>query len=498
MDIKEFEKEQARLLELPEVQTAWLDYQSRFPHVSAWYRTAPHFINQISLVNGKKAGTDINLYKLFTEQCFNLLCKSGECGIVIPSGIYTDLGAKQLREMLFDQTQVRSLFGLSNEKYIFEGVHHGFKICFLVFRKGNRTTTFEGAFRINTREAITPEHLGTFLVDRNVHLWISVPLVRRLAPDSLSIMEFKSDLDVQIAENMLRFPPLGEEVPNKWHLQLSQEIHMTNDSGLFYLSPEEGRTALVQGTMIHQFEWMSSQPKYWLNIHEARRKVLGKTPDIGQKLAYQNYRLVHRRIAASTNARTLIATIAPPNYFCADTAQTVKNLLEPINSLFLISMFNSFVVDYQIRQKVTAHCDMHFMYGLRIPRLSTGDRFFGAIVERAARLICTTPEFDDLAKAIGLPPLPPSELEENALYLKERQAGLLKERRAGYGAVRYGIHDAVARARLRAELDGMVAHLYGLTEVEFAHILNSFPLVPEPAKVAAQNAYRDVERGLIK
>jgi hypothetical protein len=141
---------------------------------------------------------------------------------------------------------------------------------------------------------------------------------------------------------------------------------------------------------------------------------------------------------------------------------------------------------------------MHFMYGLRIPRLSTGDRFFGAIVERAARLICTTPEFDDLAKAIGLPPLPPSELEENALYLKERQAGLLKERRAGYGAVRYGIHDAVARARLRAELDGMVAHLYGLTEVEFAHILNSFPLVPEPAKVAAQNAYRDVERGLIK
>jgi len=41
-------------------------------------------------------------------------------------------------------------------------------------------------------------------------------------------------------------------------------------------------------------------------------------------------------------------------------------------------------------------------------------------------------------------------------------------------------------------------HLYELTEVEFPHILNSFPLVPEPIKVAAQNAYRDVERGLIK
>ena len=74
----------------------------------------------------------------------------------------------------------------------------------------------------------------------------------------------------------------------------------------------------------------------------------------------------------------------------------------------------------------------------------------------------------------------------------------LKEKRPVAGRVRYGYHDAVKRAQLRAELDGMIAHIYDLTESEFAHILNSFPLVAEPAKVAAQNAYRDVERGLIK
>ncbi len=63
------------------------------------------------MVNGRKAGSDINLYKLFTEQCFNLLRPGGECGIVIPSGIYTDLGTKQLREMLFGQTRISGLFG---------------------------------------------------------------------------------------------------------------------------------------------------------------------------------------------------------------------------------------------------------------------------------------------------------------------------------------------------------------------------------------------------
>jgi len=38
----------------------------------------------------------------------------------------------------------------------------------------------------------------------------------------------------------------------------------------------------------------------------------------------------------------------------------------------------------------------------------------------------------------------------------------------------------------------------GLTEAEFAHILGTFPLVAEPVKIAALNAYRDVERGLIR
>jgi hypothetical protein len=87
---------------------------------------------------------------------------------------------------------------------------------------------------------------------------------------------------------------------------------------------------------------------------------------------------------------------------------------------------------------------------------------------RAASLVCTAPEFDDLARIVGL-----------------------RDHRDG-------ATDPVERAHLRAELDGLVAHLYGLSEEEFAHILGTFPLVPDPVKTAAQNAYRDVERGLIK
>jgi hypothetical protein len=45
--------------------------------------------------------------------------------------------------------------------------------------------------------------------------------------------------------------------------------------------------------------------------------------------------------------------------------------------------------------------------------------------------------------------------------------------------------DLVERAKLSAELDGIIAHLYELTEKEFSYILTTFPLVPEPLKLAA-------------
>jgi hypothetical protein len=115
---------------------------------------------------------------------------------------------------------------------------------------------------------------------------------------------------------------------------------------------------------------------------------------------------------------------------------------------------------------------------LPVPRFGPKDTGFTPIVTRAARLTCTTPEFDDLAKAVGLAPHP------NPLPEGE--------------GVQYGVTDPIERARLRAELDGLIAHLYGLTEAEFAHILGAFPLVAEPVKIAALNVYPDVERGLIR
>lgn len=475
MDIKSFEKEKGKLLQDKDLRRAWLDYLNAFPHVSLFYRNSTNYKNQISIVNDKKAGTDINLYKLFTEQCFNLLKANGDCGIVIPSGIYTDLGTKQLREMLFSQTNITGLFCFENRKEIFENVHRSFKFVVLTFEKVPLSDVGTGLKPVLTTmmqsfPAAFMRHdvkeLESFPNPDSIR--IDIDLVRKLSPDSLSIMEFKTELDIVIAKKMLRYPLLGEEIKDSWNLKLGNEFHMTNDSHLFKTKPADGRLPLYEGKMIHQFTHEYAEPKYWISEKEGRKTLLSNEKDKGQILQYQNYRLAYRAIARNTDNRTMIATVLPHRVFYAHSMNAIHLEFSKIITLYIVSLFNSFIFDYILRQRVTANLTMFYIYQLPVPRLSensTGQekKTFDSLVERAAKLICTTEEFADLWKEVM-----GTKWTENS-----------------------GVTDDKARAKLRAEIDAIVAHLYGITEEEFIHILSTFPIVSDYVKSLTKNTYKD-------
>ncbi|MEH2296555.1 Eco57I restriction-modification methylase domain-containing protein [Nostoc sp.] len=463
MDIHTFEEAKDKLLQDKEIATAWLEYKSRFPHVNLYYRSSKHYQNQISVVNGKKSKTtDINLYKLFLEQCFNLLHPGAECGIVIPSSFYNDLGAKQLREMLFSKSKVTGLFCFENRKTIFEGVDSRFKFVVLTFEKGGNTEKFPAAFmRHDVGE------LQRF--PSNDSISISIELIRRLSPDSLSVVEFKNEIDFHISEKMTKFPLLGEKIKDKWNLSLSREFHMTDDKNLFK-SYSKNRLPLYEGKMIHQFTHLYAEPRFWVDEQEGRKALFRRHKDECQKLNYEMYRLVYRSVAASTNERSLIASVLPPKVFFGHSMNAsiifnkensqIEQFISEAEILFAMACLNSFVFDYGIRQRISQNLTIFYIYQMPVPRLTKNDRNFNDIVQRAAKLICTTPEFDELAQEVGL--------------VSHQQ----------------GVTDETERAKLRAELDGMIAHLYGLTEDEFSYILTTFPIVNATVKEAALSAYR--------
>lgn len=496
--IEDWEKQFAEIMSDKHLRQKWLHYASKFPHVQSYFKKVSDY--QATSASGAK----LNLYMLFVERCFGLLRPGGHCGIVIPSGIYTDLGAKGLRDLLFRHTHIEGLFCFENRKTIFEGVDSRFKFVVLTFEKsvvprlqqeGEKnasappddllaptrtgdlgTTRFPAAFmRHDVAELDRFPNEGA--------LWLDVELIRRLSPDSHSVMEFKSELDVHIAEKLLRFPMMSD-ASSGWGVELyGEELNMTRSSGLF--RGQKNDMPVYEGGMIWQFDSHFAEARYWVcesDICEVFKQKRSKRLDAkinweGLRNDYETYRIAIRKIASNTNERTLISSIIPKHTlagnsltvhfpFCHDVenANAVQFSLKQM--LYLVSVLNSFVLDYFLRSKMTTNLNLFYLYQLPIPYLIDDVPQFAPIATRAARLICTTPEFDDLAKEVGLKHHQPLEPLE--------------------------------RARLRAELDGLIAHLYGLTEAEFAHILTTFPLVAEPVKVAALNAYRDVERGLVK
>jgi hypothetical protein len=464
MRIEEFEKEKTTLISKdPEIREAWLSYLSAFPHQSLYFRNSTQYANQIGTVDGRKVGSDINLYKLFLEQCTHLLNKGARCGIVIPSGIYTDLGATQLRNMLYEQTCLEGLFCFENRQRIFDGVDSRFKFVILTFENAGSTKEFPVAFmRQDVRD------LSSFPAADS--LTLSPALIRRLSPGSGSMMEFKTAGDIAIAEKLLRHPLLGETLPDTWNIGFTAEFHMTNDSDLFETEPAKGRLPLYEGKMIWQFQHGYTTPRYWIDETSGRERVLGKGNDIGQKLDYQEYRLGFRDIARNTDTRTLISSIIPP-LFHGNKLPTVKvmdngkRMIGLPGQLFLCAAWNSFVLDWVIRQKVTTTLNFFYIYQLPIPRLTAKDPDFLPLVERAARLVGTTAEFD----------------------------GLLQEvfgKKATHKT--HGVTDPQERLTLRAQIDALVARLYDLTQEEFQHILTTFPLVDESVKSQTFNTYRDL------
>ena len=525
MTIKEFEKEQGKLLQTAEVRDAWLSYESRFPHMSGWFRAAPEYKYQSAVVGGKKTGSDLNLYKLFVERAFDLLRPGGECGIVIPSGIYTDLGAKGLRDLLFEHTQIQGLFCFENRKAIFEGVDSRFKFVVLTFEKsvaqrvqvaGEANASAPPNDLLAAAAATTrgTQRFPAAFVRHDVAeldrfpaqgaLWLDVPLIKRLSPDSHSVMEFKSELDIEIAEKMLRHPLLGERIDGAWNLSLTREFDMTNDSKLFKTASGPGRLPLYEGKMIWQFDANYAEPRYWVDVDEcgtvlrasATRKLKlmlraasGLSAEAVEPLVDVNsveidsalYRFGFRDIAASTNERAMICSMLPRGHFAGNTINLQQSwefavkgeswqqqkTMSAAQQLYVCGVLNGFVIDWLLWQKITSHLNMFYVYQVPMPR-DESITLARQIAHRAARLICTTPDFDDLAKSAGLT------------------------------SHKDGATDAVERAQLRAELDGLVAHLYGLTESEFVHILGTFPLVKDAVKVDALNAYRRVASGLIQ
>ena len=482
----------------PDMVVKWNAYEKSFQEAAAYAKEPAAFS---ALTAGK-----IDLYKAFLERFLHLLRNGGRMGIVVPSGLYTDQGCLPLRQLFFSHSRIDCLYGFENRwPTVFTAVHGCFKFILFCAEKGGETESFRCAFMEHD-----PQRLP--IIEENA-LMSSPEKVRRYSPDSLTIMEFKSQQDADVTDKIYgKRPLLGDRLDDAWNVELSQEFNMSSDSHLFNRAGEG--CPLYEGKLIWTYDHRFSPVSYWIEESIVRRDELRSRWRLLKKKRrepvvydYELYRGVFRRIAASTNERSFLATIIPRKAVCPDTNLVIRrmapdrdgNPVENIGSCetaFLVTVINSFISDFIIRFKITTHLDMHFVYTVPVPRLKEADAYFLPLVARCARLICVDKNYADLWNELFRDEFrsfdfwfPSGKLPIDSYGPQHEQE--IRHRLAD-GAVNLtpewspacGVHDRTAdrrdtgdRAQLRAEIDAYVAHLYGLTHDEFAYILDTFPVL---------------------
>ena len=441
-------------------------------------------------------GGDINLYSLFVERAMNLVKPDGIVGLLTPSGIYADKTAAKFFKSLSSTGRVAGLFDFENRRLgtklppFFPDVDSRFKFCALII--GGEQRRFDEtscAFFLRDTAAINdPQRCFPLTPEDFV----------RVNPNTGTAPIFRTRRDAGITLRIYERHPVlvdrsrGEE-RKAWPVRYHTMFHMTNDSHLFRTAtqleaegfyPVKGNRwkrgkdlylPLYEGKMVQAFDHRAAsvvvnpdnlnrpaQPKDATNTQHANPNWLPNPQFWVNENSFERYRgldwkVSFKDVTAPTNIRTMIASIVPFSGF-GNTLPILVPLANDIqgyreSAWLWTACLNSFAFDFTARQKVQGqHLNWFILEQLPVIESDDYERRFGDMTARelvrdhVLQLTYTAHDMAPFARDLGHdgPPF---------------------------------IWNEEERRHLRARLDALYFHLYGLDREDAAYILDTFPIV---------------------
>jgi hypothetical protein len=308
----------------------------------------------------------LNRYQLFVERAVQLTKREGRIGLVLPSGMATDVGAGPLRRFLFDRAEVDEIVGLDNREALFP-IHRGVRFVLATCTVGRPTTITRCRFGVS--RAAELEH-----VDRS--LTLSRAFLSRLSgADDLGIPELATAIDLRIVERIsASVPRLGDA--KAWGASFGRELNASDDGGAFRPAGGSGPVRpVVEGKQIEPFR---------ASLHRCRFEIAADAPRARRVARRQ--RLVYRDVASATNRVTLIAAIVPPNAVTTHTLFCLKTQLSTPRLRVLCALLNSFVANYLVRLRVTTHVTASLMERLFVPFVDDWEAVFAQLEALSAAI----------------------------------------------------------------------------------------------------------------
>ena len=211
---------------------------------------------------------------MFAEVFWRLLKAGGRLGVILPTGIYSDLGTKDLRGEFLQRGRLDLLYALQNEKRVFAAAHHAYKQAAVVATRGGKTETLRARFRMGVGDSPEAHEIPDDLLrnDSAVMLFTTDD-IRKNSPKSLSLVELRSPRDLAIFRKIYDQSFRIGDNETGWEIDYAREFDSTNDSKHFprrgiweskgfradnfgcWLSDDgEKALPLLQGVSINQFD----------------------------------------------------------------------------------------------------------------------------------------------------------------------------------------------------------------------------------------------------
>jgi hypothetical protein len=449
------------------------------------------------------ASGDINTYAVFAGLARQIIASDGRAGLVVPTGIATDYTYRDFFADVMGSGELASLYDFENRRKLFPEVDSRMKFSLLTLTGGGAPEAEYAFFLHTTDELADPER--RFALSRE-----DLALIN---PNTRTVPVFRTRRDAELTRKLYRAAPVlvnertGE---NPWGVQFWTMFHMANDSHLFRMQEELEATGfvlegnrLIRGDEVylplyeakmfwhfdHRFGTFESvegrsdthiqsptleqykdpafitMPWYWVAQEEASDRTASKP----------EWLLAFRDITNVTNERTSIFSFLP---WTAVGHTAPLMFAENVGTLrtCLVANLNALPFDFIVRQKMGGTHLTYFI--LRQLPILPPDRYnptlLDFIVPRVVELTYTAWDLQAFAQDI---------LDEVGPETWARWFAGAPVHTSPPPAWAPGtspppfVWDEERRAHLRAELDALYAHLYGLTREELAYILDTFPIV---------------------
>lgn len=395
---------------------------------------------------------DVDLYRVFAWRCWQLVRDLGSVGQVFPRSIITSAGSSAWRQIVLVEGSATLTTLINSRGWVFPSVTHQYNfVLFDVLKDRNPSASvaFSGPF--TSYEDFSKRGSRTFTAP--------IEMIRE-ASEGLTIPQLPHADSVAVYAVIRQSPRLDDETHPRF--RVVTELHATNDRPTFDAGPRrEGKWPVLGGAGFYLWTPETSEVYAWADprkvmgaLQERRRRQIrlrnsaffgmnDKWASDQETLPCNGPRIAFRDIARATDPRTCIASLVPPRVFLTNKAPYLFRVDgDEKDEAFLLGVLSSIPLDWYAKRYVEIGLNLHIFYGLPVPRIASEDARKIRVSEISGRLAAVDNRYAKWAKKVGVP----------------------------VGSVK----TAAEREDLEAELDALVAHLYGLTREHVEHIFKTF------------------------